>query len=73
MWWGPRGFGVSRTYFAQGVKAGKVKLRGKTASVKDELTEGDTLLAEGLGSLALKRVLGQTKRGNVKLEVEVRR
>lgn len=68
---GAKGFGVSRTYFAQGVKAGKVKLRGKTASVKDELTDGDTLQAEGLGSLAVKRVLGQTKRGNVKLELEV--
>ncbi|MBO1437660.1 RNA-binding protein [Meiothermus sp. CFH 77666] len=70
---GAKGFGVSRTYFAQGVKAGKVKLRGKTASAKDELAEGDALLAEGLGSLVVKRVLGQTKRGNVKLELEVRR
>lgn len=68
---GARGFGVSRTYFVQGVKAGKVKLRGKTASAKDELAEGDTLLAEGLGSLVVKKVLGQTKRGNVKLELEV--
>ncbi|MCX7783275.1 MAG: RNA-binding protein, partial [Meiothermus sp.] len=32
-----------------------------------------TLLAEGLGSLVVKKVLGQTKRGNVKLEVEVHR
>ncbi|MCX7802120.1 MAG: RNA-binding protein [Meiothermus ruber] len=70
---GAKGFGVSRTYFAQGVKAGKVKLRGKTASAKDEVTEGDHLLAEGLGSLVVKKVLGQTKRGNVKLELEVHR
>ncbi len=70
---GAKGFGVSRTYFAQGVKAGKVKLRGKTASAKDELIEGDHLLAEGLGSLVVKKVLGQTKRGNVKLELEVLR
>ncbi|WP_297854877.1 RNA-binding protein [Meiothermus sp.] len=70
---GAKGFGVSRTYFALGVKAGKVKLRGKTASAKDELSEGDTLLAEGLGSLVVKKVLGQTKRGNLKLEVEVHR
>lgn len=70
---GAKGFGVSRTYFVQGVKAGKVKLRGKTASAKDELVEGDRLLAEGLGSLVVKKVLGQTKRGNVKLEVEVHR
>ncbi|MCS7057883.1 MAG: RNA-binding protein [Meiothermus sp.] len=70
---GARGFGVSRNYFAQGVKAGKVWLRGRVASVKDELQEGDQVLAEGLGSLVVRRVLGQTKRGNVKLELEVRR
>jgi len=68
---GAKGFGVSRNYFAQGVRAGKVKLRGKIASAKDELDEGDTLLADGLGSIVVKKVLGQTKRGNVKLEVEV--
>jgi len=70
---GAKGFGVSRSYFVQGVKAGKVKLRGKTASAKDEIAEGDHLLAEGLGSLVVKRVLGQTKRGNLKLELEVLR
>ncbi|PZA06697.1 MULTISPECIES: S4 domain-containing protein [unclassified Meiothermus] len=68
---GAKGFGVSRSYFAQGVKAGKVKLGGKTAAGKDEVKEGDTLLAEGLGVLAVRRVLGSTKRGNYKLEVEV--
>ena len=68
---GAKGFGVSRNYFAQGVKAGKVKLKGKTASAKDEIAEGDTLMADGLGSIVIKKVLGQTKRGNVKLEVEV--
>jgi len=70
---GARGFGVSRTYFTQGVRAGKVRLRGKTASPKDEVAEGDHLLAEGLGCLWVKKVLGQTKRGNVKLELEVSR
>ncbi len=70
---GAKGFGVSRTYFVQGVKAGKVKLGGKTASAKDEIAEGDHLLAEGLGSLVVKKVLGQTRRGNVKLELEVHR
>jgi RNA-binding protein YlmH len=68
---GAKGFGVSRNYFAQGVKAGKVKLKGKTASAKDEIAEGDSLLADGLGVITVKKVLGQTKRGNVKLEVEV--
>ncbi len=70
---GAKGFGVSRTYFAQGVKAGKVRLGGKVASAKDEVAEGDHLLAEGLGSLVVGKVLGQTKRGNVKLELVVQR
>jgi RNA-binding protein YlmH len=68
---GAKGFGVSRNYFAQGVKTGKVKLKGKTATVKDEVAEGDRLTAEGLGDLIIKKILGQTKRGNVKLEVDV--
>jgi RNA-binding protein YlmH len=37
------------------------------------MTEGDHLLAEGLGSLVVKKVLHRTKRGNVKLELEVSR
>lgn len=68
---GSKGFGVSRNYFAQGVKAGKVKLAGKTAVGKDEVKEGDTLMAEGLGVLTVRKVLGATKRGNYKLELEV--
>lgn len=70
---GAKGFGVSRTYFAQGVKAGKVRLRGKPASPKEEMAPGDVLLAEGLGSLTLLEVLGKTVRGNYKIKVEVER
>jgi RNA-binding protein YlmH len=70
---GAKGFGVSRSYFAQGVKAGKVRLRGKVASPKEEMAPGDVLLAEGLGSLRLLAVLGETRRGNYKIKVEVER
>ncbi len=70
---GAKGFGVSRTYFVQGVRAGKVRLRGKVASPKDEMAPGDTLLAEGLGALRLVEVLGETRRGNYKIKVEVER
>ncbi|MCS6867922.1 MAG: RNA-binding protein [Thermus sp.] len=70
---GAKGFGVSRTYFVQGVKAGKVRLKGRPASPKDEMAPGDTLLAEGLGSLRLVEVLGETRRGNYKIKVEVER
>ncbi len=68
---GAKGFGTSRNYFAQGVKAGKVKLKGKIATGKDDVAEGDVLVAEGLGNLILKKVVGQTKKGNIKVELEV--
>jgi RNA-binding protein YlmH len=55
------------------VRAGKVRLRGKVASPKEEMAPGDTLLAEGLGSLRLLEVLGETRRGNYKIKVEVER
>ena len=68
---GAKGFGLSRTYFAQGVKQGKVTINGKVVDAKDQVKEGDVLVADGLGSLKLVRVLGATRRGNHKLEVEV--
>ena len=70
---GAKGFGVSRSYFAQGVKAGKVRLKGRPASPKDELAPGDLLFAEGLGTLRLLEVVGKTVRGNYKIKVEVER
>ncbi|WP_457629094.1 S4 domain-containing protein [Oceanithermus sp.] len=66
---GAKGFGVSRSYFAKGVKAGKVRLRGHVADAKDEVREGDTLIAEGLGQVTLVRVVGRTTRGNYKVEL----
>jgi RNA-binding protein YlmH len=70
---GAKGFAVSRTYFAQGVKAGKVKQAGRTVSAKDEVREGDVLVAEGLGVLTVRKVLGATRKGNIKVELEARR
>jgi len=70
---GAKGFGVSRSYFAKGVKAGKVRLRGRTAGSGDEVREGDTLIAEGLGQVTLVRVVGRTKKGNYKVELSSER
>lgn len=66
---GAKGLGVSRSYFAKGVKAGKVRLRGRVAGAKDEVREGDTLIAEGLGQVTLVRIVGRTTRGNYKVEL----
>ncbi|MGQ9511170.1 MAG: S4 domain-containing protein [Thermaceae bacterium] len=67
---GAKGFGVSRTYFQEGVKAGKVRLKGRLATPKDELAPGDILFAEGLGVLRLLEVLGSTRKGRLRVRVE---
>jgi len=67
---GAKGFGVSRTYFQEGVKAGKVRLRGRMATPKDELVPGDVLYAEGLGVLKVLEVLGSTRKGRIRVRVE---
>ncbi len=67
---GAKGFGVSRTYFQEGVRAGKVRLRGRPAAPKDELAPGDVLYAEGLGVLKVLEVLGSTRRGRIRIRVE---
>lgn len=70
---GAKGFGVSRSYFQAGVQGGKVRVNGALASSSTEVREGDTLVAEGLGRIEFKRVIGETRRGNYKLELEVHR
>jgi len=47
---GAKGFGVSRSYFAQGVKAGKVRLRGKVASPKERWPPGMSSWPRALGA-----------------------
>lgn len=68
---GAKGFGVSRTYFAEGVKRGKVRVGGKIAMASTPVAAGDLLVAEGLGRLEVKEVLGTTTRGNFKVSLEV--
>lgn len=46
---GAKGFGVSRSYFVQGVRAGKVRLRGKVASPKEEMAPRGHPFGGGLG------------------------
>ncbi len=70
---GARGFGVSRAYFQAGVAGGKVRINGQVAGPASSVLAGDTILAEGLGRMELRQVLGDTRRGNHKLEVEVRK
>jgi RNA-binding protein YlmH len=70
---GAKGFGVSRAYFQAGIEGKKVRVNGTVAGNSTPVREGDTLSAEGLGRIEFKRIEGETRRGNVKLELEVHR
>jgi RNA-binding protein YlmH len=70
---GAKGFGVSRAYFQAGIEGKKVRVNGVVASNSTGVREGDTLSAEGLGRIEFKRIEGETRRGNVKLELEIHR
>lgn len=70
---GAKGFGVSRAYFQQGIDGGKVRLNGSVARASSEIREGDSLSADGLGRIDFKRVVNETRRGNMKVELEVHR
>jgi RNA-binding protein YlmH len=70
---GARAFGVSRSYFAKGVAAGRVSVNGRPADKRSEAGEGDEVWAEGLGRFRVRAVTGQTRKGNVKVSLEVER
>jgi RNA-binding protein YlmH len=70
---GARAFGVSRSYFAKGVGAGRVSVNGRPADKRSEAGEGDEVWAEGLGRFRVRTVKGETRKGNVKVTLEVER
>lgn len=70
---GARAFGVSRAYFAKGVAAGRVGVNGVTAGKSAAVVHGDVVTAAGLGAFAVKSVDGETRRGNLKVTLEVTR
>ena len=70
---GARAFGVSRTYFAKGVAAGRVHVNGRTADKGSEAGPGDEVWADGLGRFRVVTLQGDTRRGNRRVELEVER
>jgi RNA-binding protein YlmH len=70
---GARAFGVSRSYFAKGVDAGRVRVNGRQADKRAEAAAGDEVWAEGLGRFRVVAVLGDTRKGNLKVALEVER
>lgn len=70
---GARAFGVSRTYFAKGVSAGRVRVNGRSADKRSEAGPGDEVWADGLGRFRVLALQGDTRRGNRRVELEVER
>jgi RNA-binding protein YlmH len=70
---GARAFGVSRTYFAKGVAAGRVRVNGRSADKRSEAGLGDEVWADGLGRFRVVGLQGATRKGNRRVELEVER
>ncbi len=68
---GAKAFRVSRAYFAKGVAGGKVRIGGEAAGKSSEVTPGDEVYAEGLGRFTALEVVGETRKGNLKVTLEV--
>lgn len=70
---GAKAFGVSRAYFSKGIAGGKVSINGQSAHKASTVSAGDEVFAEGLGRFRLLSVAGETRRGNLKVELLVER
>lgn len=68
---GAKAFGASRAWFAKGVASGKVRVDGRTAGKSTTVEHGSEVWAEGLGRMRLLEVAGETKRGNLKVVLEI--
>jgi RNA-binding protein YlmH len=68
---GAKAFGVSRSWFAKGVAAGRVHVNGRPAGKSAEAAPGDEVWADGLGRVRVVTVHGETRKGNLRVTVEV--
>lgn len=68
---GAKAFRVSRSYFGKGVSGGKVFINGKKAGKSSTAELGDVIDAQGLGRFSIVEVQGTTKRGNMKVVLDV--
>lgn len=68
---GAKAFRVSRSYFSKGIAGGRVSVNGKEAGKSSSAEPGDEVNAEGLGRFTVVQVQGETKRGNLKVLLEV--
>jgi RNA-binding protein YlmH len=59
---GAKAFGVSRSWFAKGIAAGRVHVNGRVVGKSAEAAEGDEVWADGLGRFRVRAVHGETRR-----------
>jgi RNA-binding protein YlmH len=69
---GARAFRVSRAWFSKGVENGSVTVNGAPAGKSTQAAAGDEVVAAGLGSFRVVSVDGETKKGNLRITLEVR-
>jgi RNA-binding protein YlmH len=67
---GAKAFGVSRAYFSKGIAAGNVTVNGQKATKSSSAEAGDEIYAAGLGRFYVLSVAGETRRGNLKVNIE---
>jgi len=68
---GAKAFGVSRSWFAKGIAAGRVHVNGSQVGKSAEAAAGDEVWADGLGRFRVTAVHGETRRGNLRVTIEV--
>jgi RNA-binding protein YlmH len=68
---GAKAFGVSRSYFAKGVAAGNVFVNGQKATKSTDAEAGDEIYAEGLGRFSIVSVQGETRKGNLRITLDI--
>lgn len=68
---GAKAFNVSRSYFSKGIAAGNVTVNGSKAGKSSSAEAGDEVYAEGLGRFSVGSVQGETRRGNLKVDLDV--
>lgn len=70
---GAKAFRVSRSFFRRGIEAGNVMVNGSAVGKAAAVKEADEVYAAGLGRFRVVAVLGETRRGNLKITLEVER
>ena len=68
---GAKAFRVSRSFFRRGVDAGRVTVNGAVAAKSAQVALGDEVYADGLGRFRLVEIGGETRRGNLRVRLEV--